>query len=467
MQTAAPATEAKSVFRSRAFVAGMLCVFAFLVMMFSGLGDGFNGWSPWSPRDAGAFFSVDRTGTETVLVDTYAHAALRFGMLTVAMAMFGVVGVFAARELSALIFGRSRRCFLALLFTMYIWHLLISVCYLVPSSFFNDYASAQGAADPFPTYVIVDDPKSLDSVVADLQAQLTGTAPALGGLTDATRAAVAAHDLPQSFSFGGLPVDDGRSLGSFLLIVTALFGIVLSIASDFVLLGSMRVSARQHAKTLVPMHLFLQFALFAASYALIVRGWPTLLYVCLIPIATDSYSFALGRRFGRHALIPHVSAKKTWGGAVYGTLAATVSMFVMIVLYAIPTFMHPAASEMSAAAFRPQAVDPHNMVTNLFVVSFYNTGSTFRVYWWVTAFFSVLVMSFLATAGDLSFSAVKRRYRIKDFGTALGSHGGVLDRIDSMVAVYVFYFVYLLLVYAVSGRSLLDMDAYALNLSAP
>ena len=423
-------------------------------MLFSGLGDGFNQWSPWSPQVANTIQTTGGT-SQVVFYDTYLHAAIRFGMSLVACILFGIIGFFVARELSALFFAKNQRCFFAILFTMYIWHMLISLCYLVPSSFFNDYVQTTNGNTP--AYAIFDSDEDRVKALSAIGSEQT-VSPTIDEL-------IAAHKLAISFDVGIWTVDDGRSFGTFLLITTAVLGVVLTLLCDFVLLRQKRLSLRAHARFLIPLHLLLQFALFATSYTLIVRGWQTLLFITLIPIATDSYSFAIGRRFGRHSLIPHVSAQKTWGGAIGGILTATWTMFVFALLYAIPTFIHPvAASTTEPSAQVPHSVDPHNMITNLFVISFYNTGKTFQVYWWIGCIFIILISCIAATTGDLLFSAVKRHYKIKDFGTLLGKHGGVLDRVDSIVAVYVLYFAYLLLVYIISGRSLLDMNVYTVNL---
>ena len=42
-------------------------------------------------------------------------------------------------------------------------------------------------------------------------------------------------------------------------------------------------------------------------------------------------------------------------------------------------------------------------------------------------------MPLVATLGDLVFSSIKRHYNVKDFGTILKSHGGALDRLDSIL----------------------------------
>ena len=53
-------------------------------------------------------------------------------------------------------------------------------------------------------------------------------------------------------------------------------------------------------------------------------------------------------------------------------------------------------------------------------------------HWW-NILILFLVLPFVGTFGDLFFSKVKREFNIKDFGTILKSHGGILDRFDSII----------------------------------
>ena len=56
---------------------------------------------------------------------------------------------------------------------------------------------------------------------------------------------------------------------------------------------------------------------------------------------------------------------------------------------------------------------------------------------------SSFVLPVIGQIGDLAFSAIKRHYNIKDFGSLFPAHGGVLDRIDSLIFNLIFFYVLL------------------------
>lgn len=126
----------------------------------------------------------------------------------------------------------------------------------------------------------------------------------------------------------------------------------------------------------------------------------SLLFIVLLPIyLNDSLAYLFGKFFGKNKLIPSVSPKKTWEGFVGGAIGAAVTMLVLI---------------------------------------YFRNGGTTETYI-LMAIVSLLV-SVLATFGDLFESKLKRAAEVKDSGNILPGHGGILDRIDAMLfAVPVLY----------------------------
>ncbi|MCI9233926.1 MAG: phosphatidate cytidylyltransferase [Bacilli bacterium] len=125
-----------------------------------------------------------------------------------------------------------------------------------------------------------------------------------------------------------------------------------------------------------------------------------LIYLLLITIVTDTYAFLTGLLIGKHKLLEEVSPKKTWEGTIGGTIFA---VFV--------------------------------------AVSFYHTVINLEISIWSLVLITTF-LSFLGQLGDLFFSSIKRYYGKKDFSNIIPGHGGILDRIDSIIFVvlgYVFF----------------------------
>jgi phosphatidate cytidylyltransferase len=121
------------------------------------------------------------------------------------------------------------------------------------------------------------------------------------------------------------------------------------------------------------------------------RPW-MVMYVLLLIWVADSAAFFVGRRFGRHKLAARVSPGKTWEGVVGGLGGVAIL----------------ASGVTVAVGNLPMA--PATLVA-----------------------LSVLVGA-ASVVGDLVESLFKRRAGVKDSGTLIPGHGGVLDRIDSLTA---------------------------------
>ena len=115
-----------------------------------------------------------------------------------------------------------------------------------------------------------------------------------------------------------------------------------------------------------------------------------LLLVLVFVWIADIGAYFVGRAWGRRKLAPSISPGKTWEGALGGTVSALV--------YAI--------------------------ILATFIEGFS----------WVPYLLAATLVAVLSIVGDLFESAAKRQAAVKDSGTLLPGHGGVLDRIDSATA---------------------------------
>lgn len=135
------------------------------------------------------------------------------------------------------------------------------------------------------------------------------------------------------------------------------------------------------------------FILFSLIYQCIGLLQQNHLYLITIVFATygsDTGAWFFGRRYGRHKMNPRISPKKSWEGFVGGVLSGFVIGW-------IPTFF------------------------------FLGDVSL------VLVFLLCLLCPIVAEFGDLCFSAIKRFYHVKDFSQLLPGHGGILDRVDSLL----------------------------------
>ena len=120
-------------------------------------------------------------------------------------------------------------------------------------------------------------------------------------------------------------------------------------------------------------------------------GFWAVMAVLFTVFAADTGAFFVGRTFGRHRMAPAISPKKSWEGFVGGVLAAVGMAFVIL---------YKDRDEFLTI--------PESLVLGL-------------------------VIALAAVLGDLFESAVKRDLEVKDSGTLLGGHGGMLDRLDSLL----------------------------------
>jgi phosphatidate cytidylyltransferase len=117
-------------------------------------------------------------------------------------------------------------------------------------------------------------------------------------------------------------------------------------------------------------------------------GLSAIIFVFVIVWSTDIFGYVVGRLIGGPKLLPAVSPKKTWSGAIGGTLGAIAGAGVAAVVFdaALPAMLGLA-----------------------------------------------VCLSIASQAGDLLESAVKRKFEIKDASHIIPGHGGVMDRVDGFI----------------------------------
>lgn len=132
---------------------------------------------------------------------------------------------------------------------------------------------------------------------------------------------------------------------------------------------------------------------------------------------TDSFAFLVGRKFGKHKMTPVISPKKSFEGAIFGTLITAAVNVLLLFCYSFGT------SKLGYHAF---------------------FGESAMKYIYIVPISCVL--SVVSMFGDLAASVLKRNVGIKDYSNLLPGHGGIMDRFDStMFVLPVLYGIYALI----------------------
>ncbi|MDV3166301.1 MAG: phosphatidate cytidylyltransferase ['Waltheria sp.' little leaf phytoplasma] len=134
-------------------------------------------------------------------------------------------------------------------------------------------------------------------------------------------------------------------------------------------------------------------------FALILINKKIPLYLFIISISNDSFAFLGGYFWGKTLLCPDISPKKTKEGFWFGIL------FTVIIIN---------------------------------IIFHYLTKISFKKSFFIIFLILTIINSIIAQIGDLIVSKFKRNLKIKDFGTIIPEHGGLLDRFDSILFLSIF-----------------------------
>lgn len=169
-------------------------------------------------------------------------------------------------------------------------------------------------------------------------------------------------------------------------------GIILILFAH-VIASDMKITFKDMAYTLLGICYIPVFIMFLSLIDGMNNGKVLLGYVFMASWGTDVFAYCIGKRFGKHKF-SKVSPKKSIEGCIGGTLGATA----LILIYTM-------------------------ILNNCFAFEY--------SYFTVTIF--GIVMSLIGQLGDFSASCIKRYVDIKDYSNLLPGHGGMLDRIDSVL----------------------------------
>ena len=154
--------------------------------------------------------------------------------------------------------------------------------------------------------------------------------------------------------------------------------------------------------------------LFLSTLVLLKREYTA--YAAFLPFLfawiTDTGAYFTGCSIGKHKLAKTLSPKKTIEGSIGGIVLCVICSIIYVVI-----------------------------LKNVFNYTMFGTNEYLKIV--VISFFA----SVISQIGDLALSAIKRDYEIKDYGSLLPGHGGVLDRFDSVLFVtpFVYYLMTLMM----------------------
>lgn len=149
------------------------------------------------------------------------------------------------------------------------------------------------------------------------------------------------------------------------------------------------------------------------SSIILLRDEPLGVFYFLVPVIApllcDIFAYFTGRLFGKTKLIPSISPNKTVEGSIGGTLICTLACtgYGLILRHVLPVSSVIPAWSFAIAGF---------------------------------------IIALISQVGDLIASSIKRNYGVKDYGRIFPGHGGILDRLDSVIPTTPIFLVILVVV---------------------
>ena len=190
----------------------------------------------------------------------------------------------------------------------------------------------------------------------------------------------------------------------WLVVVPVLFWILVMILIRNTPAGILKLEMKPRYKALIGWLVLFATWMFLSRLRAF-YGHELTLYFLILIWAADIAAYFVGKKYGKTQLAPEISPGKTVQGMYGALIAGGVCAIVLSLIYGFPW-----------------------MVTSDFVI------------------LSVLTV-LISIYGDLFFSVAKRQRGVKDAGSILPGHGGILDRIDSLIAAIPFFYAGIILIH--------------------
>lgn len=179
----------------------------------------------------------------------------------------------------------------------------------------------------------------------------------------------------------------------FILLVIAFVPLCVTMLMLTVIISNMKISFNDIVIELFGICYILGFMIFIPLLYGTVNGKITIWYLLLSAWGSDILAYSVGRRIGKHKFTK-ISPNKSIEGCIAGIIGSVI--FVTVYTICINVFKG--------------AIIPYGYVIGVGII-----------------------LSILGQCGDLAASSIKRETNIKDFGNLIPGHGGILDRMDSII----------------------------------
>jgi phosphatidate cytidylyltransferase len=208
------------------------------------------------------------------------------------------------------------------------------------------------------------------------------------------------REITRAFAVAGIRISDTALIAATIGLVYATWfdgteGLVLAtaIALPVLLILRLRKGPHEFVKSATATTFTLAYLPFLAGFLILLArpedGLARVMTFVVLVGCNDTFGYLVGVMTGRHPLVPSISPKKSWEGLVGSIIFTSIG---------------------GALSF-------HYILD---------------LQWWIGALVALMIV-FTATSGDLIESAMKRDLSLKDMGSLLPGHGGMLDRLDSVL----------------------------------